>query len=504
MSTEHLPDSDLPSAPEPPPPGVRVMAVVRWIILAMTALVALSSWYGYARADHAAPAAEAKTRYQCPMHPQIVQDHPGECPICHMDLVPIETSTPARPGSAPPAAPSGAPAVTTVDAGPSEHAGHVHAHGKAPAPASSAPTAAPASGSPPATTAGVTPEGLTSVHLTLDRIQSIGVRTAMVERRSVARPLRVTAQVTPTETGVSEVHVRTPGFVERVAVGQTGAQVGAGQPLLYVYSPEIFQAESELIAASEWTRVGDAGAASGGAGELSRAATSARRKLELLGMSAADITRVVETREPMRAIPIHALASGVVTKKNVVLGAYVTPEMALYEIQDLATVYVVADVFARDVAVVQKGMRARFTPSRTEGAPVDATVDLIFPVADPTAQTTRVRLTVKNPRGTPAEVRPGDFGTVELLPPPRDLLAVPRDALVDTGRATYVFVVGAGGAFEPRTVVVAGEADDAVLLSAGVAPQDRVVSGATFLIDSESRLRAAVQSAPADPHAGHR
>ena len=77
-------------------------------------------------------------------------------------------------------------------------------------------------------------------------------------------------------------------------------------------------------------------------------------------------------------------------------------------------------------------MRARFTPSRTEGAPVDATVDLIFPVADPTAQTTRVRLTVKNPRGTPAEVRPGDFGTVELLPPPRDLLAVPRDALVDT------------------------------------------------------------------------
>lgn len=497
MSTELRPESEHASAPEPPPPGVHVMAIVRWAILAFTVFAAVASWYGYARADHPSESAAKKTLYQCPMHPQVVQDHPGECPICHMDLVPIESSAPPASSSAssPPPPPPPAASASAAPAAGSEHAGHdPHAqHRAAAAMDAGATTAAPAA-------IGAAPEGLTSVHLTLDRIQSIGVRTAPVEARTVARPLRVTAQVGPTETGVSEVHVRAPGFVERVAVGQTGANVGAGQPLLYVYSPEILQAESELIAASEWSR-DDAGA--GAPTELSRAATSAKRKLELLGMKSDDIARVAATRQPMRAIPIHALSSGTVTKKNVVLGAYVTPEMALYEIQDLGTVYVVADVFARDVSAVTKGMQARFTPNRVEAAPVDATVDLVFPVADPSAQTTRVRLTVKNPRGTPSELRPGDFGTVELLPPPRSLLAVPRDALVDTGRATYVFVAGTGGSFDPRSVVVAGEADDAVLLSSGVGAGERVVSGATFLIDSESRLRAAVQSAPADPHAGH-
>ena len=273
------------------------------------------------------------------------------------------------------------------------------------------------------------PPGTTPITLTLDRIQSIGVRTAVVGEGGASRTLRVTALVAPTEEGVAEVHVRSAGFVERLMVNQTGIAVSRQQALFTVYSPEILQAESELLATHQWAST-DSGPTT---------ADSSRRKLELLGMSPKDIDAVLKTREPLRAIPIYAPQGGFITKKNLVVGSYVTPEMSLYEIQDLSRVYVVADVFQRDIELLQKGTAGRFTSSRRSDQPVDVRVDLVYPTLNVEARTTRVRMEIKNSKGT--TFRPGEYGWVEFATPERKTMTVPRDAVIDT-RACHLCLLG--------------------------------------------------------------
>ena len=485
-SDDHV-ENRLPEGEEKPPRGAKAMAWVRWLLLLGVLVAAV-----YTNVTHfvteRGDAAASKAAFYCPMHPQITSDREGECPICHMKLEPIPKERLS-------ASPSGSA---------HDHRGHTHeGHETSAEHVTGAKYVCPMcpgveSDEPgrcpichmylervvpkgehvtEGVTPGTTPSGTVPIVLSLDRMQAIGVRTTRVVRQTIDAPLRVTATVMAPEQGQAFVHARAAGYVERASVQQTGVRVRKGQELVALYSPEIFQAQAELLASQAWK------------GDVSHEA--ARTKLELLGVAPKTIDKILETKKPLRAIPITSPVDGWVVKKNVALGSYVTPEVPLFEIVDLSRVYVVAEVFPKDARRIELGSEARFTLAGRDGTTFTGTIDLVYPTLSPTERTTRVRMQLKN---TDAALRPGDYGTVEIASKASEALVVPRDAIVDTGASTYVFVVEGEGRLVPRIVALGQGHDDLVEVKDGVSEGESVVSSATFLIDSESRLQASLTS----------
>jgi Cu(I)/Ag(I) efflux system membrane fusion protein len=423
------------------------MAVVRWALLGLVTLLAAYTVWTFWGPQQEGHSAHEEARYYCPMHPQIRSPEPGECPICHMNLEPI----------------------------PDERR-------NAPAP-SSAQATSPAAPSP---------SNVTPVTVSEEKQRAVGLATSVVESATVGERLRVPGVISAPETGLAQARVRAPGFVEQVAVRQTGVRVTRGQPLAFIYSPEIYRAQEEFLAATRWS-----GAASGdgtaptGAADI---AAAARRALELLGLSTTDIEEITRTGRPIRAVAVRAPASGYVTRFNAVLGSRAEPEMVLYEISDLSSVWVVASVHERDLNAMRVGMTARFTTTSTPAEPLSGRVDLIEPLLEESTRTTRVRLVVPNRDG---RLRPGQFGEVEFELSASPKLFVPRDAVIRTGEHEYVYVATSAERFEPRVVRTGLSREGRVQLLSGVAAGDRVVTRGSFMLDSESRLQASLAAAPA-------
>jgi membrane fusion protein, copper/silver efflux system len=489
MNPEDLPASE-PLAPElsvPTPPvaapthpsqrSLRIMATVRWLLLAVvTALAAYTVWTEWGpkagAAKSAGPnsqgqgpsAAEVEIdRYVCPMHPQIRSPYPGECPICHMTLVPIPEDRHNHSHT-----PSSSPEASSLDAAgePQEHDGAM---------------------SPPDTMA---------ITLSGEKQRAVGVVTTPVESATLGDRLRVPGVISAPETGLSQVRVRAPGFVEKVVVRQTGVRVSRGQPLAYVYSPEIYRAQEEFLAASRWGAASGANTANGenaaspGADNL---VSAARRGLELLGLNESDIEEVVRTGHAIRAIPVRAPAGGYVTRFNAVLGSRAEPEMVLYEIADLSSLWVIASVPERDLGAIRSGTPARFSSSSSP-EPLSGRVDLVEPSLEESTRTSRVRLVIQNKSG---QLRPGQFGEVEFELPASAGLFVPRDAVIRTGEHEYVYVAVSAERFEPRLVKIGLAREGRLQIVSGVEEGERVVTRGSFMVDSESRLQASLAAAPA-------
>jgi Cu(I)/Ag(I) efflux system membrane fusion protein len=418
MSTEH----DTRTA--------RLMARFRWLLVVLAASLCAFSWWSFARAD---PTSDSAPRFYCPMHPEVTSHDPAECPICHMTLEPIPEARKHAPPK-PPATktPSGAPALPV----------------------------------------GLTPE----LELRLDRLQAINVRTRQARLLPGSGSLSVPAVVEAQEGGRAQVHVRSSGFVEAISVREMGAKVKAGQLLFSLYSPEIYQAQAELLALVK---------TQGSAETVERA----KRRLELLGVPVAASDKLINGGAAQRSVPISSPMSGYLARVNIVRGSFVTPELALYEVVDPSRVYVVASVPQARAREVALGQSASFVSEGGQRREVGK-IDLIYPELDRALRSVRVRLSLENRDGS---ILPGQFGNVELALPAESSVAVPRDAVVDTGRSAYVFVDLGKGKLRAIPVVV-GRAlpNDELEIQQGVSAADRVVSGATFLIDSESRLRAAI------------
>ncbi|HET9368976.1 MAG TPA: efflux RND transporter periplasmic adaptor subunit [Vicinamibacterales bacterium] len=337
--------------------------------------------------------------------------------------------------------------------------------------------------------------------------RSLDIRLETVTRQSLTETIRTVATVVPDESRISHIHTRVAGWVEHLEVATTGQVVREGEPFARIFSPELLSSQTEYLTARRATAA---------AGISSAVIASGRTRLEVLGMTAAEIDAIERSGEPRRLVTVVAPHTGVLVNRGVTAGTSVDPSTTLATIADLSRVWILAEVPEASMASVRVGSAALLDFPASGRAPFPARVDFIYPMLTERTRTLRVRLSAANRDGA---LKPGLYGTAAFETAGQPVLTVPRDAVVDTGLQQHVFVA-AGGQFEPRLVKVGVQLADRVEIRQGLTDGEQVVAAGVFLLDSESRLRAtgAVgghnhgspsgdERPPAtseDPHAGHR
>jgi Cu(I)/Ag(I) efflux system membrane fusion protein len=327
--------------------------------------------------------------------------------------------------------------------------------------------------------------------VTLDdgRQQEIGLRTGVVTRQRLGEPITTIGRVAYDESRLHDVSVKFAGWIGTLYVDQTGQSVRRGQVLLTLYSPDLYGAEQEYLAALASQRAAQASAAPDRADYLVEAA---RQKLLLWDLDDGEVHRLAARGAPDKQIPILSPAAGVVVEKNVVQGASVQSGMKLFRIADLDRVWVEAEVYEADLGRVMLGAPATVTVRALPGRPLHGRVTLVEPALAAESRTARVRIEVRNPRGPagPA-LLPEMVADVELGGTGSESLGVPESAVLYTGPRTIVFVDEGGGRFRPREVRLGRKVGGMFEVVAGVSEGDRVVTSGTFLLDAESRLAGA-------------
>ena len=420
-----------------------------------------------------AQATAKKEMYHCPMHPQILQDHPGSCPICGMDLVPFEEM-----GEAAPAGGKGRILFyrSPMDPGQTSPTPRKDEMGMDYVPVYESEVQGGASAV----------KGLAPVTIDTARQQLIGLRTAKVAEGPVGGDLRTLARLAPDETRIRKVNVKVEGFVEKLYADFVGQPVAKGQPLFSLYSPDFVSAQREYLLAAKTQKALAGGSLQQSGGELLEAA---KRRLQLWDVPPQALDRLEKTGEVQKDVTLRSPISGVITAKTVVEGARLAPGDMPLEITDLSHLWGLADVYETELSRVRLGQAADLTLQAFPGRTFKARVAFIDPVLDPKTRTAKVRLVVANPKG---ELKPDMFGDAVLHAGQRRGLTVPLDAVLDSGTRKVVFVALGDGRFEPREVETGPSAGDRVEIRQGLAEGEEVVTGAAFLVDSESSLRAAL------------
>jgi Cu(I)/Ag(I) efflux system membrane fusion protein len=330
--------------------------------------------------------------------------------------------------------------------------------------------------------------GLATIDIDPSRQQLIGLSTAEAKQAKVGGAWRTVGRVVVDETRVHHVNLKVGGFVERIYVDFIGKQIHKGQPLFSLYSPELLAAEDEYLLALK-TR-GILNAANPIADSDNDTLVSAsRRKLALWDLPEKTLDEIAQTRQSTKTITFYSPASGVITKKDVVQGMRLEAGAMPYEIVDLSTVWVVADVYESELRFVKAGMPATLTLNAFPNREFNGKTVFIDPMLDPMTRTVKVRITFPNPT---KELKPEMFGEVVLKGVPHDGVTVPIDAVIDSGTTHVVFVAVGNGKFRPRLVRLGDSDETQVEVVSGLSVGERVVTRANFLVDSESRLRASL------------
>jgi Cu(I)/Ag(I) efflux system membrane fusion protein len=328
-----------------------------------------------------------------------------------------------------------------------------------------------------------------TIEIPPEKRQLIGVRTAEVKEAPFLRTIRTVGRIEYDERRLATVNTKFEGWVEKLHVDYTGRYVKKGEVLAEIYSPELLATQQEFLNLLRWS---NARKQEGGpwAESLVRDAEAilqaARERLRLWDMREEQIQEVERTGKPIRTVKVFSPASGYVVQKMAILGMRVMPGEKLFDIADLSTVWIMADVYEYELPFVRLGMPARVSLSYLPGTEFSSKIDYIYPSLSPETRTVKVRLTLPNPKGT---LKPQMFTNVEMRVDLGTRLTVPSEAIIDTGTRQIVYVDRGEGLFEPREVKIGLRIQEMAEVIQGLKAGERVASSAAFLLDSEAQLK---------------
>ncbi len=392
--------------------------------------------------------AEHAVKYHCPMHPTIISDQPGDCPICGMKLVPMD---------------DGAHADTT-------HAAHT-------------------STVPKRTAVSITPQSR----------QTMGLALGTVEKRKLSREVRTSARIVADETRLHHVTVKVDGWVNELFASVTGQQVTKGDSLLTIYSPDLVSAQQEYLTALDTRDKLLQGAEPATRQDANELVMASRRRLELWDVSDAQIDRLEKTRTVEQYLTLYAHRSGVIIERNIVAGHKILAGEVLMTIADLSQVWGDADIYQSDLPYVHVGMPLEMSFPYWPDKSFRGKVIFVTPTIDPETRTLQARLEIPNPE---LLLRPGMYGDASLYYSLGERLAIPAEAVMFSGRNTYAFRDTGDGHLIPTEIKVGAQGEGWYELLDGLREGDRIVVSANFLVDSESSLKAALEAMTGDTQAG--
>ena len=320
--------------------------------------------------------------------------------------------------------------------------------------------------------------------------QMIGVRYTEVRRAEMKRTINTVGIVQMDDTKIARVHVKVSGWIEKVYLDYVGKLVKKGEPLFNLYSPELVSTEQEYLIAQkgqEYLSKASYSEVVSGADSLLRAT---RERLQLWDISDAQIRTLEKTGKTVRTMTLYSPIDGFVMARKAYEQTYVTPETELYDIADLSSIWVLVDIYEYEAPYVHIGQAASMQLSYFPGRTYRGRVDYVYPTLDRSTRTVKVRLQFPNPG---FELRPDMYANVQLTIDYGTQTLVPSEAVLNSGTRQVVFVAKPGGYFEPREIKVGDQFDGQYAVLAGLKPGEKIVASGNFLIDSESRLGAAMQ-----------
>lgn len=323
-----------------------------------------------------------------------------------------------------------------------------------------------------------------------ERLQTIGVKYELAARRPLENIIRTVGRVAVDERRLAKVTIKFHGWIEQLFVSATGDHVKKGQELFTIYSPDLVATQEEYLLALQ-------GRKQLGESELPEVARSSqdlleatRHRLHLWDITEDHIRDLERTKQVTKTLPIHSPISGTVIRKEVLQGTHVEPGEELYTIADLSRIWVLADIYEYELPFVKVGQKADVTLSYDSSRVLTGRVGFIYPTLDAKTRTAKVRFELDNLDET---LKPDMYTNVELEVDLGKRLAIPQEAIIESGRKQVVFLHHGGGKLEPRFIKTGVKTGEWSEVLEGLKEGDHVVTSANFLIDSESRLKSAVE-----------
>jgi membrane fusion protein, copper/silver efflux system len=337
----------------------------------------------------------------------------------------------------------------------------------------------------------LSPEPAGIVTIPPERLQTIGVKYEQVARRPLEKAIRTVGRVAVDERRLAKVTIKFHGWIEKLLVSATGDHVKKGQMLFTIYSPDLVATQEEyLLALQSRRQLGQSEfpEVSRGSKDLLEAT---RRRFQLWDIEEDHIRELEKTGKVQKTLPIHSPITGTVLKKDALAGAHVEPGEELYTIADLSRLWILADIYEYELSFVKIGQDAAVTLTYDPGTVLTGRVGFVYPTLDPKTRTAKVRFELDNPD---EKLKPDMYANVELRVGLGTRLAIPQEAVIESGQKQVVFLHHGGGRLEPRLIRTGVKTGEWYEVLDGLKEGEHVVTSANFLIDSESRLKSVVES----------